>query len=215
MTETVASTARWDTLERWGPTLFLLGFALELVFALNHGVAYLMASVEFMEWIYPSVLLGRVAALLGVAGLTVPLTALHPHIGKLSRIILGLAVVFTLILTLSSILNIVGILSFTDFVATPVLAVFGIGTIVLTLLSFALFGVVGLRTDAYPTVVGALMLVATLAILFVLVGSGTFSTNARGAVGEGINALVFLTIWHILSTETTTTTDRASNPSVE
>lgn len=206
-----------ESLESWSPVLFLVGFVLELVFALNHGAAYLMETVTFFDWIYPSVLLGRFAVLLGLAGLSVPLTARHPRSGKLSRIVLALAMVFTSVLISLSILDIVGFLSFTDFVATPVIAVFGIGTVALTILSFVLFGVAGLRTDAYPAVIGGLMLIATLAILFVLLGSGTFSTNVRGAVGEGLNALVFLAIWYVLSTESkaTTTTEVVSNTQPE
>lgn len=206
----IVNEQQWRTLETWGPMLFLIGFALELVFALNHGAAYFLESVEFMDWIYPSVLLGRLAVLLGLAGLSGRLMPRHPRVGKLSRIILALAMVFTLGLILFSILDIIG-------VSTPIIAVFGIGTVVLTLLSFALFGVAGLRTDAYPTVIGGLMLVATLAVLFVLLGSGTFSTNVRGAVGEGVNAFAFLAIWYILSSEGNTppTTDRTSDLSAE
>lgn len=207
----------WESLESWTPILFLVGFVLELVFALNHGAAYLVETVTFFDWIYPSVLLGRLAVLLGLAGLSVRLTARHPRLGKVSRIILALAMVFTLVLISLSILNIVGIVSFTDFVATPVMAVFGIGTVALTLLSFVFFGIAGLRTDAYPAVIGGLMLIATLAILFVLLGSGTFSTNVRGAVGEGLNALVFLAIWYVVSTELmpTTSTKGVSNSQPE
>lgn len=207
---TIVNDQRWRALEKWGPMLFLAGFALEFVFALNHGAAYLVERVEFIDWIYPSVLLGRLAVLLGLAGLSVRLMPEHPRVGKLSRVVLALAMVFTLGLISLSILDIIG-------VSTPIIAVFGLGTVVLTLLSFALFGVAGLRTDAYPTVIGGLMLVATLAVLFVLLGSGTFSTNVRGAVGEGVNAIAFLAIWYVLSTEgnTTTTMDRASDPSAD
>jgi hypothetical protein len=213
----VVNTRHWNSLESWSPVLFVVGFLLELGFALNHGAAYLVETVTFVDWIYPSVLLGRFAVLLGLAGLSVPLTARHPRLGKLSRIVLALAMLFTLILISLSILDIVGFFSFTDFVATPVLAVFGIGTVALTMLSFLIFGVAGLRTDAYPTVIGGLMLISTLAILFVLLGSGTFSTNVRGAVGEGLNALVFLAIWYVLSTESkaTTTTEEVSNTQPE
>lgn len=205
----IVNNRRWRALETWGPVLFLIGFALELVFALNHGAAYLVESVELIEWVYPSVLLGRLAVLLGLAGLSVRLMPRHPRVGMLSRVVLMLAMVFTLGLISLSILDIVG-------VSTPIIAVFGIGTVVLTVLSFALFGVAGLRTDAYPTVIGGLMLVATLAVLFVLLGSG-ISMNVRGAVGEGVNAIAFLAIWYVLNTEgdTTTTTDRASDPSAE
>ncbi len=210
-------TPAWESLESWSPMLFLVGFALELVFALNHGAAYLVETVTFIDWIYPSVLLGRLAVLLGLAGLSVRLASRHPRWGKGSRIILALAMVFTLVLISLSILNIVGIVSFTDFVATPVMAVFGIGTVALTILSFVFFGVAGLRTGAYPAAIGGLMLIATLAIVFVLLGSGTFSTNVRGAVGEGLNALVFLAIWYVLSTESkpTTTAAEVSNSQPE
>lgn len=195
----------WETLESWSPRLFFVGFLLELVFALNHGAAYLVETVRFVDWIYPSVLLGRFAVLLGLAGLSVPLTTRHRRVGIASRGILAIAMGFTLVLISVSVLNIVGILSVTDFIETPVMAVFGIGTIVLTILSFVVFGIAGLRTDAYPAVIGGLLLLPTLAILFVLLGSGTFSTNVRGAVGEGLSALVFLAIWYVLSTTPPTT----------
>lgn len=104
-------------------------------------------------------------------------------------------------LILLSILDIVG-------VRTSIIAVFGLGTVVLTVLSFLLFAVAGFRTDAYPTVVGGLLLVATLAILFVLLTSSMFSTNVRGAVGEGLNATAFLAIWYVLNTRVKATMRR-------
>lgn len=206
----LVSDQQWGTLEGWAPRLFVVGFALELVFALNHGAAYLSESVTFYEWIYPSVLLGRFAVLLGLAGLSVSLIEARPRVGKLSRVLLGGAMLFTTGLIALSILDVVGI-------STPVIAVFGIGTVVLTVLSFALFAVAGLSTDAYPTVVGALMLVATLAVLFVLLASGMFSTNVRGAVGEGLNAAAFLAIWYALSSQgrPTTTADPVAETTTE
>lgn len=190
----LVSAQQWETLEGWAPRLFVIGFALELVFALNHGAAYLSDSVTFFEWIYPSVLLGRFAVFLGLAGLSVSLIEASPRLGKLSRVLLGGAMLFTVGLITFSILDIVGI-------STPIIAVFGIGTVVLTVLSFALFAFAGFRTDAYPTVVGGLMLVATFAVLFVLLASGILSTNVRGAVGEGLNAAAFLAIWYVLNSQ--------------
>lgn len=206
----IVNNHRWRALETWAPTLFFVGFLLELIFALNHGAAFLMESVEFIDWVYPTVLLGRLAVLLGLAGLSVRLMPRNPRLGKLSRVVLILAMVSTVGLMLFGILNNLG-------VTTPIIAVFGITTVLLTLLSFVLFGVAGLRTDAYPAVIGGLMLVGTLAILFVLLGSATFSTNVRGAVGESVNAIAFLAIWYVLSTEanTTTTTDRVPDTPAE
>lgn len=199
----LVSKQHWETLERWTPTLFIVGFVLELIFAINNGAAYLMDSVAFYDWIYPSVLIGRFAVLLGLAGLSVSLIEQTPRLGNISRILLGATMLFTIGLVSLSILQIVG-------VSTPVIAVFGIGTVVLTILSFVFFGVVGIRTDAYPAVVGGLLLVATLAVLFVLLSSGTLSTTLRGAVGEGVNATAFLAIWYVLSTQSQaiTTTER-------
>lgn len=204
----LVSNQQWGELEGWTPRLFIIGFVLELVFALNHGAAYLFDSVTFFDWIYPSVLLGRFAVLLGLAGLSVGLIERNPRLGKLSRILLGAAMLFTLGLISLSILDIIG-------VSTPIIAVFGIGTVVLTVLSFVLFAVAGFRTDAYPTVVGGLLVVATLAVLFVLLTSSMFSTNVRGAVGEGLNATAFLAIWYVLNTRekaTTTTEPVADTP---
>lgn len=204
------SNRQWSKLERWTPTLFLVGFALELLFALNHGAAYLVESVSFYDWIYPSVIVGRVAVLLGLAGLSVRLKDQIPRWATLGRVILGGAIVFSVGLIVMSILDALGI-------SSPIIAVFGIGTVVLTILSFVFFGVAGIRTDAYPTVIGGLMLVSTLALLFVLLTSATLSTNVRGAVGEGLNSLVFLVIWYILRNQSMggPTTDPSSEPSLE
>lgn len=195
----LVSKQQWGTLEEWAPRLFIIGFGLELVFAVNHGVAYLFDSVTFFDWIYPSVLLGRFAVLLGLAGLSVSLIERNPRLGKVGRVLLGAAMLFTVGLVSFSILDIIG-------VSTPIIMVFGLGTVVLTALSFLLFAVAGFRTDAYPRAVGGLLLVAILAILFVLLTSSMYSTNLRGAVGEGLNAAAFLAIWYVLSTRRTVPT---------
>ncbi|MFC7230431.1 hypothetical protein ACFQMM_01900 [Saliphagus sp. GCM10025308] len=194
MTDRATGTSRWGTLEQWSPTLFIVGFALELVFAVNHGLAYLVEAISFIDWLYPTVLLGRLAVLLGLAGLSVRVVNTNPRFGKLSRGVVSVAALFTVGLLALSVLDIVG-------VTTSIIAVFGIGTVILTILTFLLFGVAGLRTDAYPAVVGALLLVATLAVIGVLVSQGVFSTNVRGAVGEGVNAIAFLAIWRFLNAE--------------
>lgn len=194
MAETITNTTLWESLDQWSPTLFLVGFALELVFAVNHGLAYLIEGISFIDWIYPTVLLGRLTVLLGLAGLSVQLVNTSPRFGKLSRGVVSVAALFTVGLLSLSVLDIVGI-------TTPIIAVFGIGTVVLTILTFLLFGVAGIRTDAYPSIVGGFLLVATLAVIGVLVSQGVLSTNMRGAVGEGINAIAFLAIWHVLRAE--------------
>lgn len=201
----LVSQERWGSLETWSPMLFLVGFVLTLVFAVIHGAAYLVDSFSFVEWLYPTVLIGRLAVLLGVAGLSVRIANRHSRLGKLSRGVVSLAILFTTGLVTLAILETVGI-------TTPIIAVFGIGTVLLTILTFLVFGAAGLGTDAYPSVVGGLLLIATLAVVFVLVGQGTFSTNFRGAVGEAVNASVFLAMWYTLekAVETAETVEASS-----
>lgn len=200
MAETATDTTPWELLETWSPRLFLVGFALELVFAVNHGLAYLMESVTFIDWIYPTVLLGRLAVLLGLAGLSVRIVTISPRFGKLSRGVASVAVLVTIGFLSLSVLHIVG---FTVDFTTPIIAALGIGTVALTILTLLLFGVAGIRTDAYSSIVGGLLLVTALAVIGVLVslGVGVLSTNVIGAVGEGVNAIAFLAIWHLLTAE--------------
>jgi len=187
-------TLVWRSLEAWAPRLFFVGFVLELVFAVNHGLAYLMEGITFLDWIYPAVLVGRLAMLFGLAGLSVQITSRNARLGTLSRVVVSLTVLFTTGLVTLSILQLVGI-------TTQLIAVFGVGTVLLTILTLLLYGGAGLRTGAYPSAVGGLLLVAALAVVFVLVGQGSFSTNLRGAVGEGVNAFAFLAIWYLLRGE--------------
>jgi hypothetical protein len=205
MAETVTNATRWESLEQWSPSLFLVGFAFELVFAVNHGAAALVEGISFIDGLYPTVLLGRLAVLLGLAGLSVRIVNTNSQFGKLSRGVVSLAALFTVGLLSLSVLTVVGI-------TTPIIAVFGIGTVLLTILTFLLFSVAGIRTDAYPAIVGGLLLVATLAVIGVLVSQGVLSTNVRGAVGEGINATVFLAIWYVLRAEPTDTRSVESVP---
>jgi len=191
----IGETGNWHTLERISPQLFLVGFVLELAFAAVHGAAYLVEGFSFIQWLYPTVILGRLAVLLGLAGMTARLArGGYDRVKTASRVILALAIVSTTgLMTLSTLIQF--------GVETQVIAVFGMSTVLLTLLTLTLFGVVGVATDAYPTVIGVLLLISTAAVLFVLFGQGTFSVDFRGAVGEGVNAAVFLAIWHLLSTE--------------
>lgn len=196
---------QWESLEVWSPRLFLVGFALELVFAVTHGVAYLVEGFTFIDWLYPTVLIGRLAVLVGLAGLSVHIASRNARLGLVSRGIVSAAILFTTGLVILSILQLFEI-------TTQLIAVFGIGTVALTVITFLLYGGIGLTTEAYPAVVGGLLLVAALAVVFVLVGQGAFSTNFRGAVGEGVNAVVFLAIWYRLSTELTATETAETAP---
>lgn len=200
------SKKQWETLERWSPQLFLVGFVFELLFAVTHGAAFLLEGFSFIDWIYPTVIFGRLAVLFGLGGMTARIArGGYDRLRMVSRVIVVLAMISTAGLMILSTLILFGI-------TTPIIAVFGISTVLLTILTFFLFGIMGLSTDAYPSTTGGLLLVATAAVLFVLLGQGALSVDLRGAVGEGVNAIVFLTIWYILTTESVATRHRGPAP---
>ena len=186
------------SLERWGPHLFSLGAVLELVFALNNGLAFLLDGFSFVDWLYPTVLLGRAAVLLGIAGLSVRVTDRSPRIGKWSRIVLAVAFVFTLGLLSLSLLEIAGV---TIMWNSPIFAVFGLGTVALTVITFALFGVLILRSGAFSTATGGLLLAAAVTVVGVFVGLNVLPSRLVGGVGEGVLFVLFLVISYRLRTE--------------
>jgi len=186
------------SLERWGPHLFSLGAVLELVFALNNGLAFLLDGFSFVDWLYPTVLLGRAAVLLGIAGLSVRVTDRSPRIGKWSRIVLAVAFVFTLGLLSLSLLEIAGVTIPWD---TPIFAVLGLGTVALTVITFALFGVLILRSGAFSTATGGLLLAAAVTVVGVFVGLNVLPSRLVGGVGEGVLFVLFLVTSLRLRTE--------------
>ena len=186
------------SLERWGPHLFSLGAVLELVFALNNGLAFLLDGFSFVDWLYPTVLLGRAAVLLGIAGLSVRVTDRSPRIGKWSRIVLAVAFVFTLGLLSLSLLEIAGV---TIMWNSPIFAVLGLGTVALTVITFALFGVLILRSGAFSTATGGLLLAAAVTVVGVFVGLNVLPSRLVGGVGEGVLFVLFLATSLRLRTE--------------
>jgi len=187
-----------QSLEEWSPRLFLLGAVFELVFATNNGLAFLMDGFSFIDWLYPTVLVGRAAVLIGIAGLSVQVVNQSPRVGKWSQGVLAMAFVFTVGLLSLSLLTIVG-------VTTPIIAVFGIGTVVLTIITYALFGVVILRTGAFSTRIGSLLVVAAVAVLGVFVGLSFLPTRLVGGIGEGALFLLFLATWYSLRADSVRT----------
>ena len=185
----------WASLERWGPHLFFLGAVFELVFAVNNGLAFLMDGFSFVDWLYPTVLLG-------IAGLSVRVTDWSPRIGKWSQMVLAVAFVFTIGLLSLSLLEIAGVTIPWD---TPIIAVFGLGTVALTVITFALFGVLILRSGAFSTATGGLLLAAAVTVVGVFLGLSVLPSRLAGGIGEGVLFVLFLVTSYRLRTEFTMT----------
>ena len=195
-------TNPWKSLERRSPRLFLLGGVFVLVFALHNGQVYL-TDATFVDWIYPTVLLGRLAAFLGVAGLSVRVADRNLRLGRVSRTVVLLAVLSTLGLLVSVLLEQVGF-------ETSFVAVFGITTVVLTLVTFGLVGAAILRTGAFSTLIGGLLLAAVVPILAILFGGTALPGRLIGAVGETALFLIFVAVGYLLRAEFAPT-DRAGS----
>lgn len=159
------------------PHLFLLAGVFSLIAGANYGVTSLFDSISFNSGVGLTVLLSRVASLLGVAGLSVLILERNSKLGKLSRVVVVLALLFTVALLSSAVLQISG----TD---VPFAAVLGMGTVILSLITYSLFGFGILRTDAYATLVGVLLLGATAALLFGLLGRAVLPIGVVGTIAE-------------------------------
>lgn len=169
----------WKSLETWMPHLFILAGVFSLIAGANYGVTSLFDSISFNSGVGLTVLLARVASLLGVAGLSALILERNSRLGKLSRGVVVLALLFTVALLSSAVLQIFG----TD---VPFAAVLGMGTVILSLITYSLFGVGILRTDAYPTLVGVMLLGATVALLFGLFGRAVLHIGVVGTTAEFI-----------------------------
>ncbi|MBS3761285.1 MAG: hypothetical protein KGY43_07450 [Halodesulfurarchaeum sp.] len=184
----------WASLERWSPHLFFFGAVFELLFALNNGLAFLLAGFSFVEWLYPTILVARVAVLLGIAGLSVRVVDWRHSVGKWARVLVTVALVFSVGLLSLSLLRLVD-------VTTPILAVFGIGTVVLSIATYALFGVVIIYSEAFSPAIGALLVAAAVTVLGVFVGLNFLPSRLVGGIGEGLLVVLFLVTSYRLRTE--------------
>lgn len=166
----------WSTLERRGGRLFLLAGAILLVAAANYAVPFFLEGVEFNAWIGLTVLLGRLVSLLAVAGLVGRILARSRRLGLSCQVIVVAAVLFATGLLSTAILENLGY-------APPLMAVFGLGTILLSIVTYTIFGVAILRTGAYSTLIGTLLLVATAALLFGFLSQMVLPERLIGLIG--------------------------------
>lgn len=187
----------WETIETWSVLLFLVGGVLELLFAGINGVAYLTDVFTYQPWIGLIVLLGRLAFLVGIAGLSVRVATRNPRLGRWGRVVVLLAIGFTSGLVILAALDDFGLFT------SPIIAIFGLGSVVSTVVTFALFGVAILRTDAFSPLIGGLLVAAAITLVALFIGLEILAipTRLAGAVGEGVFFVILLALWNVLRTE--------------
>lgn len=190
----VGNTEQWETLEQWSQRLFVVAGIFLLIAASNRGLAFLLEDVTFNNWVGLTGLFGRLAALIGTGGLALQLEKRNARLGKLSRAVAGIAVIFTVGLLTLAILKNAGI-------ASPIIAIFGLGTFVLSVITFSLVGVAITRTGAYSMLIGSLLLMVALALLVVFVGQMVVPEGLVGTVMESVLFVLYFGIGYRLRTE--------------
>jgi hypothetical protein len=173
------TTVPWTSLEVQSPRLFTAAGVVLLVAAANYAVPFLLDGVAFNNWVGLSVLVGRLLSLLAVAGLSVHLVDRSPRAAKTARAVVAVAVAFTVGLTTTAVLTNLG-------VETDLSTVFGLGTILLSILTYALYGSLLVRGGDGYAPVGGLLLVATGALLFGFLAQAALPTGLVGTVAESV-----------------------------
>lgn len=185
------STRRWETLEGYSPQLFVLAAAFLLFGAANSGLAFVFESYAFDAWGAIVLELGRLAALLGTAGLTVEVTAREGRLGRVARAVTALAVGFVTLLTAWAVLSTVGV------AGDPIAAV-GLPAWVLSVGGFLLVGAAVVRTEAYARRVGWLLLVNVVALFVVFFGRLVVPLELLATVIPAVQVLLYGSVGYTL-----------------
>lgn len=183
----------WESLEQWTPRLFFIAGIILLVAAVNYAVTFLVDSIEFSAWVGLTVLIGRVVSLVGVAGLSVWIVNRKPRLGKLTRVVVSLAIFITIGLLVSAILRNLGF-------EPPLTSVLGLGTVALSIITYTLFGALLVRSDGPSRLIGGLLLIAAVALLFALFGRIALPLGVVGIVAEGVLFLTHIAMGYRLLT---------------
>jgi hypothetical protein len=156
----------WDSLERWGATVFLVAGGLATVFLINTLLT------TFTGTSYPVVggLVGPIGFLISVVGLFGLYPALADRTPRLARVAAVVAVIPLLgwtTIIVGGLGEAVGVWGQPPEWA----AILPLITIVTMLLAFGLFGVTNLRAGVHSRIVGGLLLVESAMYLLLLSGA--------------------------------------------
>jgi hypothetical protein len=202
----IHDTNRWNELEGWSPRLFVLAAVFLLVGAANSGLAFLGDGYAFNEWLGIILELGRLAALLGTAGLSVRVLTRNERLGNLTRAVASLAVVFVAVLIALATLEVAG-------VRTDPIGLIGLVAYVLSVGTFLVAGVGIVRTGAHSRRIGGLLLVNVVALLVVFFGRLFVPLDLVATVVPGIQVLLYLSVGYSLRGRSVST--RQTAPATE
>lgn len=202
-------SGRWASLENHSSTLFLGAGVLFVIAAANNAVVFSAPEYDPSTVSGPLLLLGLLAALLGMLGTYPRLRDPLPRLaraGALAATVTVLAVLVLLVWGIGAQLDLLPELS--DAVA--------IGSLLLMIVSFTLFGVSVLRTDVVDRTVGLLLLAEAVALVAVfavpvLVVEGDPSDSWTVGI-EAVQALLLLGVGYVLRRDGSTLEHAESAP---
>lgn len=188
----MARAIGWESLERWSPTLFLLGGGLVVGHATVRGIEAFTGLVPPPDVFGPP---GYLLALVGLLGLYPALVERSPRLVRFATVVAIGPLVGWMALTAGTVADAVGLVPLT----TVLPATFYVAHLLLLILTYALFGVASLRSGSYSRVLEFLLFVPALLMGALLVGATTVGHVAVGAfvIGSG-QALVHLAIGGVL-----------------
>ena len=182
-----------ETLARLSPHLFFFASVILLVAALHRGATFLLDGVSHNLWVSLMKLFGRLAALLGISGLSLRISQRAPRLGRVSRTVASAAVLFTLaLIILVTAENIGFTLGFVPVV--------GLGTFLLSVGTYSLSGIAIIRTEAYPVLIGKLLLAAAVSLLAVFFGMVFLPINWISVIIEAMLFLLYLGVGYSIRT---------------
>lgn len=191
----MSTTTRRHPLERWSPSLFLVGGGLMVGHAGMLGVQAFTNLTTPADVFGPT---GHLLALLGLLGLHPTLADRSPTVARVANFLVAVALVGWSVMTVTRFLTVAG---FVSSVGNVIPGTFFLLIFASTILTYALFGVTTVRIDDNSRVVGLLVLAPAVLIVVALVDSAiTGVTAIEGLViGSGL-ALSMLALGHTLRT---------------
>lgn len=190
-----ATTSHWDSVERWSPTLFLVGGGLLVGHAAMLGVQAFSNLTTPPDVFGPT---GHLVALAGLFGLYPALADRTPTAARVAGAAATVALAGWFVMTVTRFLAVAGIVSSLGDVLPGVVAMLAF---VSTILAYVLFGVTTLRVDDRSRTVGVLVLAPAALLVVVLADSVvTGVTASEGLVVGGGLALSMLGLGYTLRT---------------
>lgn len=180
---------RWNSVERWGATCFIIGGMLLVGHAAMSGIhAFTTLSTP------PDVFVttGHLVAIIGLFGLYPLLVSRTPTVTRVGGAVAVVAFVSWAVMTVTQFLAFTGVVESLDAVLPAIF--FGI-VLLSTILTYGLFGVAALRADSESRQVGLLVLApGALTVALVLDSAITGVTPLDGLVIGGGLALAMLAL---------------------